>query len=111
MSETKRKNFTGDFKAKVALEAIRGIKTVNEIGQERCSMRQTKPRCRRFARANCTLPKSCQVVVPFWNNIRSIPTPRSSNYSSWTGGLVRRYCVGHVFNCFHRDLAFAGRNR
>lgn len=34
MSETKRKNFTGDFKAKVALEAIRGVKTVNEIGQE-----------------------------------------------------------------------------
>ena len=34
MSEAKRKNFSGDFKAKVALEAIRGIKTVNEIGQE-----------------------------------------------------------------------------
>jgi transposase len=34
MSETRRKNFTGEFKAKVALEAIRGIKTVNEIGQE-----------------------------------------------------------------------------
>ncbi len=34
MSGTKRKNFSGDFKAKVALEAIRGIKTVNEIGQE-----------------------------------------------------------------------------
>jgi transposase-like protein len=34
MSETNRKNFSGDFKAKVALEAIRGIKTVNEIGQE-----------------------------------------------------------------------------
>ena len=34
MSEAKRKNFTGEFKAKVALEAIRGIKTVNEIGQE-----------------------------------------------------------------------------
>ena len=34
MSETKRKNFTGDFKAKVALEAIRGVKTVNEIGQD-----------------------------------------------------------------------------
>ena len=34
MSETKRKNFRGEFKAKVALEAIRGIKTVNEIGQE-----------------------------------------------------------------------------
>jgi hypothetical protein len=32
MSETKRKNFTGDFKAKVALEAIRGVKTANEIG-------------------------------------------------------------------------------
>jgi len=25
MSETKRKNFTGEFKAKVALEAIRGV--------------------------------------------------------------------------------------
>jgi len=34
MDEAKRKNFTGDFKAKVALEAIRSIKTVNEIGQE-----------------------------------------------------------------------------
>jgi transposase-like protein len=34
MNEAKRKNFTGDFKAKVALEAIRSIKTVNEIGQE-----------------------------------------------------------------------------
>ena len=33
MSETKRKNFSGAFKAKVALEAIRGIKTVNQIGQ------------------------------------------------------------------------------
>ncbi len=33
MSKTKRKNFTGEFKAKVALEAIRGLKTVNEIGQ------------------------------------------------------------------------------
>ena len=30
MSETKRKNFTGEIKAKVALEAIRGLKTVNE---------------------------------------------------------------------------------
>ena len=34
MSETKRKNFSGEFKAKVALEAIHGIKTVNQIGQE-----------------------------------------------------------------------------
>ena len=34
MSETKRKNFTDELKAKVALEAIRGIKTVNEIGQK-----------------------------------------------------------------------------
>lgn len=34
MSETKRKNITGEFKAKIALEAIRGLKTVNEIGQE-----------------------------------------------------------------------------
>ena len=34
MTGVKRKNFTGELKAKVALEAIRGIKTVNEIGQE-----------------------------------------------------------------------------
>ena len=34
MSETKRKKFTGEFKAKIALEAIRGLKTVNEIAQE-----------------------------------------------------------------------------
>lgn len=34
MSEQKRKNFGGQFKAKVALEAIRGAKTVNEIAQE-----------------------------------------------------------------------------
>lgn len=33
MSENKRKIFTGEFKAKVALEALRGVKTVNEIGQ------------------------------------------------------------------------------
>ncbi|SCZ86715.1 hypothetical protein NSMM_690006 [Nitrosomonas mobilis] len=30
MSGTKRKNFTGNLKAKAVLEAIRGIKTVNE---------------------------------------------------------------------------------
>ena len=34
MSEKSRKNFTGKFKATVALEAIRGAKTVNEIAQE-----------------------------------------------------------------------------
>jgi len=34
VSEQKRKNFSGQFKAKVALEAIRGVKTVNEIAQE-----------------------------------------------------------------------------
>ena len=34
VSETNRKHFSGEFKAKVALEAIRGVKTVNEIGQE-----------------------------------------------------------------------------
>jgi len=32
MSKTKRKQFTSDFKAKVAIEAIRGVQTVNEIG-------------------------------------------------------------------------------
>ena len=35
MSKVKRKNYTSDFKAKVAIEAIRGTRTVNEIGQER----------------------------------------------------------------------------
>ena len=34
MSETKRKVFSGEFKAKVALEAIRGVKTVNEIARD-----------------------------------------------------------------------------
>ena len=35
MSETKkRKVHLPDFKAKVGLEALRGVKTVNEIGQE-----------------------------------------------------------------------------
>ena len=34
MSEKKRKNFSSQFKAKVALEAIQGVKTVNEIAQK-----------------------------------------------------------------------------
>ncbi len=35
MSETKkRKIHLPDFKAKVGLEALRGVKTINEIGQE-----------------------------------------------------------------------------
>jgi transposase len=34
MGEAKRKSDTAAFKAKVGLEAIRGIKTVNEIGQD-----------------------------------------------------------------------------
>ena len=34
MSESKRKIFTGGQKAKVALEAVKGMKTINEIGQE-----------------------------------------------------------------------------
>jgi transposase len=34
MSESKRKIFTGGQKAKVALEAVKGTKTVNEIAQE-----------------------------------------------------------------------------
>jgi transposase-like protein len=34
VSVKKRKIFSGEFKAKVALEAMRGIKTVNEIAQE-----------------------------------------------------------------------------
>ena len=33
MSETKRKSFSGEFKAKVALEAIRGIRTVNVVAR------------------------------------------------------------------------------
>jgi transposase-like protein len=34
MSEKKRKIFTGAQKAKVALEAVKGTKTINEIAQE-----------------------------------------------------------------------------
>jgi transposase len=34
MSENKRKIFTGAQKVKVALEAVKGTKTVNEIAQE-----------------------------------------------------------------------------
>ena len=34
MTRAKRKVFTSEFKAKVALEAIRGLKTVNEIAQD-----------------------------------------------------------------------------
>nr|WP_143002900.1 transposase [Nitrosospira sp. Nsp1] len=33
MSESKRKNFSGQYKVKVALEAIWGVKTINEIAQ------------------------------------------------------------------------------
>ena len=33
MGEAKRKTYTAAFKAKVGLEAIRGVKTVNELGQ------------------------------------------------------------------------------
>jgi transposase len=32
MGEAKRKSYTPAFKAKVGLEAIRGVKTVNELG-------------------------------------------------------------------------------
>ena len=34
MSEKKRKVFSAQHKAKVAIEAIRGVKTVNEIAQQ-----------------------------------------------------------------------------
>jgi transposase-like protein len=34
MSEKKRKSFTSQHKTKVAFEAIRGVKTLNEIAQE-----------------------------------------------------------------------------
>jgi transposase len=34
MSESKRKIFTGAQKARVALEAIKGMNTINEIAQE-----------------------------------------------------------------------------
>lgn len=35
MSETKKRNIhTPEFKAKVGLDALRGAKTINEIGQK-----------------------------------------------------------------------------
>jgi transposase len=33
MGEAKRKSYTAAFKAKIGLEAIRGVQTINEIGQ------------------------------------------------------------------------------
>ena len=33
MGKAKRKSYTAAFKAKVGLELIRGVKTINEIGQ------------------------------------------------------------------------------
>lgn len=36
MSEKKqRKAYSGEFKAKVGLEALRGVKTINEIAQDK----------------------------------------------------------------------------
>ena len=34
MKKKNRRNFTADFKARVALEAARGVKTINEIAAE-----------------------------------------------------------------------------
>ena len=34
MGEAKRKTYTPAFKAKVGLEAIRGVQTLNELGQQ-----------------------------------------------------------------------------
>ena len=34
MSEKSRKNFSSQFNAKFAMDAIRGVKTVNEIARE-----------------------------------------------------------------------------
>ncbi len=34
MRQRERKSFSSEFKAKVALEAIHGVKTLNEIAQE-----------------------------------------------------------------------------
>jgi len=34
MSKAKRKRYTGAFKAKVGLEALKGIKTVGQIARE-----------------------------------------------------------------------------
>ncbi len=34
MVTTKRKRHSGEFKAKVALEALKGLKTVNELGAQ-----------------------------------------------------------------------------
>jgi len=68
MSETKRKNFTGEFKAKVALEAIRGLKTVNVVGRSlgyirrrlACEKRSCKSR-----HPTCLMPSA----------VRNLPTP------------------------------------
>ena len=37
MRQAKRKSYTASFKANVGLEAIRGVKTANEIGPDHCA--------------------------------------------------------------------------
>lgn len=67
MSKTKRKNFTGEFKAKVALEAIRGLKTVNEIGQEFGYIRRRLAYGRKNCKNNhpvCLVPSEARNLHP-----------------------------------------------
>ena len=78
MSETKRKNFSGEFKAKVALEAIRGIKTVNVVARSLgcirhklvCGRRSCKSR-----RPACLIPGAAR-NLPTHLPARSVYIPR-----------------------------------
>jgi len=65
MSETQRKNFNGEFKAKVALEAIRGIKTVNQICQEIGGI----PRRLACGRRSCKSRHPACLMPEFWGHI------------------------------------------
>ena len=43
MNETKKRNFhTAEFKAKVGLEVLRGVKTINEIGKLKMELDRLK---------------------------------------------------------------------
>jgi len=76
MSETRRKNFTDEFKAKVALEAIRGVKTVNQIGQELVCIQRKSVRgrsCCKKRRLVYLIQARSETVDPSASSERSIP--------------------------------------
>ena len=53
---TKRRRFTSEFKARVALDALRGDKTIQEIAAKRRVHRLAGPRSDGFFVQRCQVP-------------------------------------------------------